>query len=127
MGSRSGKQSRTDVILVDDKGNTTSDVCNSFAHNFKSVYPVGILDDSRLPVFEMSGHLSSLVIDENIIDECVKKLSATLSTGMVGFLVLWLRPITDLCTPLLSQLFGNSFKFGVFLEMWKVAVVIPAY
>lgn len=125
--SRGGKLIHPDIIMLDEENVTTSSVCDLFARHFSSVYKHNESGYQQPPSSSVSGSISSLPVDEGMVQECIKKLKPTMSSGHDGIPAALVKAFHEIFTPILYDIFNNSLRAGVFPDLWRRAVVVPVY
>lgn len=126
VSSRSSKADRPKSIVLDGAG--SGDVSEMFARHFKSVYTDS--DDSCAYVPPAAGSdnvLSTVTADEQVVEECIKKMKPKLSTGHDGIPSALIKAYHDIFIPVICKIFNTSLKSAVFPEAWKLAVIVPVY
>lgn len=57
----------------------------------------------------------------------IKKMKPKLSAGHDGIPSALIKAYHDFLTPVLSELFNNSLRSGIFPDLWKIAVIVPVF
>lgn len=124
--SRLGKNIESEIVL-NQHSDSAKGMSELFADHFASVYiNNNNCSSSILPHSDVFGDsLGSVVVDEECVRLCIKKMKPTLSAGHDGIPAAIVKAYHELLTPILCTIFNNSLTSGIFPDDWKLAVVVP--
>lgn len=125
--SRSHTKGGSEITLLDSQGNSTTDVCEIFAHHFQSAFihqPTH--STNAAPVISENASCIALFVEE-LLHECVKKMKPSLSSGHDGIPSVLLKAYSAIFIPVLVPIFNNCIKNEVFPVLWKTALVVPVH
>ena len=121
---RNEKYSKNHEIIDSEKLNIHFTRC---AEDRLKSLPIDKLDDELKIDFKSNNQFSLPLVHNSLVEEKIDKLSANKSNGINSISIRFLKIISKLVVPSLTNLINKSFKEGVFPNMFKIAKVIPIF
>lgn len=125
--SRSKTKCGREITLLNSQENSTTDVCEIFAHHFQSVFRHQPNSPINAAPAASSNATCIAFFDEELLHECVKKMKPSLSSGHDGIPSVLLKAYSAIFIPILVHIFNNCVKTEVFPVLWKTALVVPVH
>lgn len=124
--SQTCKNSPGNINLIDERGESISDVANAFARQFRSTYGN---NSAACPPPQSLGYCknSEVLVSESLVLKALKQLKSSFSCGPDGIPSAVLKAFGDILVPVLTCIFQTSLKSGKFPARWKNARVVPVF